>query len=91
MSFDSPRRTTGMPLIRHATIACTSEGWCQPRMTATSGFSRRSTAPMLPTSRVGDPSGFAKLSAALEAARQELAASEEEWLELEERREALAR
>ena len=38
-----------------------------------------------------DPSGFAKLSAALEAARQELAASEEEWLELEERREALAR
>ncbi|CAN7485796.1 ATP-binding cassette domain-containing protein [Phenylobacterium sp. LjRoot164] len=38
-----------------------------------------------------DPAGFAKLNAALEAARQELSASEEEWLELEERREALAR
>ena len=38
-----------------------------------------------------DPAAFAKLSAALESARQELSASEEEWLELEERREALAR
>lgn len=38
-----------------------------------------------------DPSGFAKLSGALEAARAELAAAEEEWLELEERREALGR
>ncbi|MBA4013964.1 MAG: elongation factor 3 [Phenylobacterium sp.] len=38
-----------------------------------------------------DPAGFAKLNAALEAARHELSASEEEWLELEERREALAR
>jgi ATP-binding cassette subfamily F protein uup len=38
-----------------------------------------------------DPAGFAKLNTALEAARHELSASEEEWLELEERREALAR
>jgi ATP-binding cassette subfamily F protein uup len=38
-----------------------------------------------------DPAAFAELSAALESARQELSASEEEWLELEERREALAR
>ncbi len=38
-----------------------------------------------------DPSGFARISATLEAARNELGAAEEEWLELEERREALAR
>lgn len=38
-----------------------------------------------------DPAGFARISAAMEAARTELGAAEEEWLELEERREALAR
>ena len=36
-----------------------------------------------------DPAGFDRLSKALEAARTELSASEEEWLALEERREAL--
>jgi len=38
-----------------------------------------------------DPQGFARISAGLEAARTELATAEEEWLELEERREALTR
>ena len=38
-----------------------------------------------------DPAGFSRLSGALEAARAELEAAELEWLELEERREALAR
>jgi ATP-binding cassette subfamily F protein uup len=38
-----------------------------------------------------DPAGFARINGQLEAARSELAAAEEEWLELEERREALAR
>lgn len=38
-----------------------------------------------------DPSGFSRISATLEAARNELGSAEEEWLELEERREALAR
>jgi ATP-binding cassette subfamily F protein uup len=38
-----------------------------------------------------DPAGFSRLSAALEAARTDLDAAELEWLELEERREALAR
>jgi ATP-binding cassette subfamily F protein uup len=37
-----------------------------------------------------DPTAFGKTSQALEAARVELSAGEEEWLELEERREALA-
>jgi ATP-binding cassette subfamily F protein uup len=37
-----------------------------------------------------DPAGFARVSAALEAARGELAAAEEAWLDLETRREALA-
>jgi ATP-binding cassette subfamily F protein uup len=37
-----------------------------------------------------DPKGFAKVSAALEAARAEMARAEEDWLELESRREALA-
>jgi len=37
-----------------------------------------------------DPAAFARASQALEAARAELFAGEEEWLELEERREALA-
>ena len=36
-----------------------------------------------------DPSGFDRFSRALEAARSQLAAAEEEWLVLEERREAL--
>jgi ATP-binding cassette subfamily F protein uup len=36
-----------------------------------------------------DPAGFDRFSRALEAARAQLAAAEEEWLELEERREAL--
>jgi ATP-binding cassette subfamily F protein uup len=36
-----------------------------------------------------DPAGFDRLSRALEAARTQLGAAEEEWLELEERREAL--
>ncbi len=36
-----------------------------------------------------DPAGFDRLSKALEATRNELSASEEEWLALEERREAL--
>ena len=36
-----------------------------------------------------DPAGFDRYSRALEAARAQLAAAEEEWLELEERREAL--
>jgi ATP-binding cassette subfamily F protein uup len=36
-----------------------------------------------------DPAGFDRLSKALDAARAKLAASEEEWLGLEERREAL--
>ena len=36
-----------------------------------------------------DPAGFERYSRALEAARAQLAAAEEEWLELEERREAL--
>ncbi|WP_374535260.1 ABC-F family ATP-binding cassette domain-containing protein [Phenylobacterium sp.] len=40
---------------------------------------------------VRDPAGFSRLSGALEAARAELDAAELEWLELEERREALAR
>nr|WP_312161647.1 ABC-F family ATP-binding cassette domain-containing protein [Phenylobacterium sp.] len=38
-----------------------------------------------------DPAGFARINGQLEAARHELTAAEEEWLELEERREALAR
>lgn len=38
-----------------------------------------------------NPAGFAKISAALEAAREQLESAELEWLELEERREALAR
>jgi ATP-binding cassette subfamily F protein uup len=38
-----------------------------------------------------DPAAFARLSAALEAARSQLSTGEEEWLELEERRESLAR
>jgi ATP-binding cassette subfamily F protein uup len=38
-----------------------------------------------------DPAGFSRLSGALAAARAELEAAELEWLELEERREALAR
>jgi ATP-binding cassette subfamily F protein uup len=38
-----------------------------------------------------DPAGFARINSQLEAARHELGAAEEEWLELEERREALAR
>jgi ATP-binding cassette subfamily F protein uup len=37
-----------------------------------------------------DPKGFARVSAALEAARAEVARAEEDWLELETRREALA-
>jgi len=36
-----------------------------------------------------DPAGFDRYSRALEAARAQLAAAEEEWLELEERRESL--
>ncbi len=36
-----------------------------------------------------DPAAFQKAMDALEASREELAASETEWLELEERREAL--
>jgi len=36
-----------------------------------------------------DPAGFDRFSRALETARAQLAAAEEEWLELEERREAL--
>lgn len=36
-----------------------------------------------------DPAGFQKLSQELDAARAGLAAAEEEWLALEERREAL--
>ncbi|HEX5377534.1 MAG TPA: ATP-binding cassette domain-containing protein, partial [Phenylobacterium sp.] len=36
-----------------------------------------------------DPAGFERLNKALEAARAELSRSEEEWLSLEERREAL--
>ena len=36
-----------------------------------------------------DPAGFERLNRALEAARAQLGAAEEEWLELEERREAL--
>jgi len=36
-----------------------------------------------------DPAGFGRLSDALEAGRAQLAAAEEEWLALEERREAL--
>jgi ATP-binding cassette subfamily F protein uup len=36
-----------------------------------------------------DPAGFEKLSQALELARKQLGAAEEEWLELEEQREAL--
>jgi ATP-binding cassette subfamily F protein uup len=36
-----------------------------------------------------DPAGFDRYSRALEAARAQLAAAEEEWLTLEERREAL--
>ena len=36
-----------------------------------------------------DPAGFDRFSRALEAARSQLSAAEEEWLELEERREAL--
>ena len=36
-----------------------------------------------------DPAGFDRLSKALEALRTEVSAAEEEWLELEERREAL--
>ncbi|RAK57937.1 ABC-F family ATP-binding cassette domain-containing protein [Phenylobacterium deserti] len=36
-----------------------------------------------------DPAGFDRLSRALDAARAQLSAAEEEWLELEERREAL--
>ncbi|MBU1376004.1 MAG: ABC-F family ATP-binding cassette domain-containing protein [Alphaproteobacteria bacterium] len=36
-----------------------------------------------------DPAGFDRFSRALDAARAQLAAAEEEWLELEERREAL--
>lgn len=38
-----------------------------------------------------DQAAFAKINTALEAARAELSAAEEEWLELEERREALSR
>jgi ABC transport system ATP-binding/permease protein len=37
-----------------------------------------------------DPAAFTRANAALEAARAQLAAAEEEWLDLEERREALA-
>jgi len=37
-----------------------------------------------------DPAAFTRTNAALEAARAQLAAAEEEWLDLEERREALA-
>ena len=40
---------------------------------------------------VRDPAGFSRLSGALESARAKLDAAELEWLELEERREALAR
>jgi len=36
-----------------------------------------------------DPAGFDRLNRALEAARSQLDAAEEEWLELESRREAL--
>jgi ATP-binding cassette subfamily F protein uup len=36
-----------------------------------------------------DPAGFERLSRALELAREQLAAAEEEWLTLEERREAM--
>ena len=36
-----------------------------------------------------DPAAFARISQALETARAELSRSEEEWLALEERREAL--
>jgi len=42
-----------------------------------------------PTLYARDPTGFDRYSRALEAARTQLAAAEEEWLELEERREAL--
>ena len=38
-----------------------------------------------------DPKGFDAIMHRLTAARAELAAAEEEWLELEERREALAK
>ena len=36
-----------------------------------------------------DPAAFERVMRALEAARAQLAASEEEWLELEEKREAV--
>ena len=42
-----------------------------------------------PTLYSRDPTGFDRYSRALEAARAQLAAAEEEWLTLEERREAL--
>jgi ATP-binding cassette subfamily F protein uup len=38
-----------------------------------------------------DPAAFARASAALEAARVELAAAEEAWLDLEALKESLAR
>ncbi len=37
-----------------------------------------------------DPKGFAKIMTALDTARRTLAVSEEEWLDLEAKREALA-
>jgi ATP-binding cassette subfamily F protein uup len=37
-----------------------------------------------------DPAGFASTMKALEAAQEKLASAEEEWLALEEKREALA-
>jgi len=47
------------------------------------------TAMADPTLYSRDPAGFDRYSRALDAARAQLAAAEEEWLELEERREAL--
>jgi ATP-binding cassette subfamily F protein uup len=43
-----------------------------------------------PTLYARDPAGFDRLMKSLDALRAELAAAEEEWLMLEEKREALA-